>query len=154
MLTGEGTDVVKTQGDQIIVEVGPIVDQVKQDLVNSGLSVASKIPSVSVQVPVITVQNLPAIQSYVKLLDNLATWLPLIALILLALGIWLAPLHRRAALIGVVMIAVLMIIMLVALKPCGTRTPTRSPTRGSTCPPPWLCTTRCCASSCRPSRRC
>ena len=116
VLTGEGTDVVKTQGDQIIVEVGPIVDQVKQDLINSGLSVASKIPSVSVQVPVITVQNLPAIQSYVNLLDDLATWLPLIALVLLALGIWLAPQHRRAALIGVVMIAVLMIVLLVALK--------------------------------------
>jgi hypothetical protein len=115
VLTGEGTDVVKTQGDQIIVEVGPIVDQVKQDLVNSGFSVASKIPSVSVQVPVLTVQNLPRIQSYVNLLDNLATWLPLMALIVLALGIWLAPLHRRAALIGVIMIAVLMIVMLVLL---------------------------------------
>jgi hypothetical protein len=115
VLTGEGTEVVKTQGDQIIIEVGPIVAQVKQDLINSGLSVASKIPSVSVQVPVITVQNLPAIQSYVKLLDNLATWLPLIALLVLGLGIWLAPGHRRAALIGVVMIAIMMIILLVAL---------------------------------------
>jgi hypothetical protein len=115
VLTGQGTDVVKTQGDQIIVEVGPIVDQVKQDLVNSGFSVASKIPSVSVQVPVITVQNLPRIQSYVNLLDKLATWLPLIALVLLALGIWLAPQHRRGALIGVMMIAALMIIMLVLL---------------------------------------
>ena len=115
VLTGEGTDVVKTQGDQILVEVGPIVAEVKQDLINSGLSVASKIPSVSLQVPVATVQDLPRIQSYVNLLDDLATWLPLAALILLALGIWLAPLHRRAALIGAGMLAVLMIIMLVAL---------------------------------------
>ncbi len=115
VLTGEGTEVVKTQGDQIIVEVGPIVEQVKQELIDSGLSVASKIPSVSVQVPVMTVEDLPAIQSYVNLLDNLATWLPIVALVLLALGIWLAPLHRRAALIGVVLVAVMMIIMLVAL---------------------------------------
>jgi hypothetical protein len=115
VLTGEGTDVVKTQGNQIIVEVGPIVDQVKQELIDSGLSVASKIPTVSVQVPVMTVENLPAIQSYVNLLDNLATWLPIAALLLLALGIWLAPLHRRAALIGAMMVAILMIIMLVAL---------------------------------------
>jgi hypothetical protein len=115
VLTGEGTDVVKTQGNQIIVEVGPIVDQVKQDLVNSGFAVASKIPTVSVQVPVMTVENLPRIQSYVTLLDRRATWLPLIALILLGLGIWLAPQHRRAALIGAVMIAALMIVMLVLL---------------------------------------
>jgi len=115
VLTGEDTEVVKTEGNQIMLEVGPIVAEVKQRLIDSGLSVASKIPSVSVQVPVMTVEDLPRIQSYVNLLDNLATWLPLAALILLALGIWLAPLHRRAALIGAIMIAVLMIVMLIAL---------------------------------------
>ena len=115
VLTGEDTEVVETQGNQIVVEVGPIVAEVKQRLIDSGLSVASKIPSVSVQVPVMTVEDLPRIQSYVNLLDNLATWLPFAALILLALGIWLAPLHRRAALIGAIMIAVLMIVMLITL---------------------------------------
>ena len=63
-----------------------------------------------------TVEDLPRIQSYVNLLDKLATWLPLAALLLLAPGIWLAPLHRRAALIGAIMIAILMIVMLIALK--------------------------------------
>ena len=115
VLTGEDTEVVKTQGNQIVLEVGPIVAEVKQRLIDSGLAVASKIPSVSVQVPVMTVEDLPRIQSYVNLLDNLATWLPLATLILLALGIWLAPLHRRAALIGAIMIAILMIVMLITL---------------------------------------
>jgi hypothetical protein len=115
VLTGEDTEVVKTQGDQITVEVGPIVAEVKQRLIDSGLSVASKIPSVSVQVPVMTVEDLPRLQSYVNLLDNLATWLPLAALILLALGIWLAPMHRRAALIGAILIALLMVVVLIAL---------------------------------------
>jgi hypothetical protein len=115
VLTGEDTEVIKTQGNQIVLEVGPIVAQVKQRLVDSGLSIASKIPSVSVQVPVMTVEDLPRIQSYVNLLDNLATWLPLAALILLALGIWLAPLHRRAALIGAIMIAIFMVIVLITL---------------------------------------
>ena len=120
VLTGEGTEVVKTQGDQIMLEIGPIVAEVKQRLIDSGLSVASKIPSVSVQVPLMTVEDLPRIQSYVNLLDNLATWLPFAALILLALGIWLAPLHRRAALIGAIVIAILMIVMLIALNAVRT----------------------------------
>ncbi len=115
LLTGRGTDVVKAEGDQITLEVGPIVTRVKQKLIDSGFSAASKIPAVSLQVPVMTVENLPQIQSYVRLLDNLATWLPLVALLLLAVAIWLAPSHRRAALIGAVMIAVLMVILLVAL---------------------------------------
>ncbi len=115
VLTGNGTDVVTTQGDQIILQLGPIVAQVKQRLVDSGFSVASSIPAVSLQVPVMTVQNLPRIQSYVRLLDNVATWLPLAALVLLALGIWLAPGHRRAALIGAAMIVVLMAVLLIAL---------------------------------------
>ena len=115
VLTGEDTEVVKTEDNQIRLEVGPIVAEVKQRLVDSGLSVASKIPSVSVQVPVMTVEDLSRIQSYVNLLNNLATWLPVAALILLALGIWLAPLHRRAALIGAIMIALLMIVVLISL---------------------------------------
>ena len=65
--------------------------------------------------PAATVENLPQIQSYVRLLDNLATRLLLFALVLLALGIWLAPSHRRAALIGAAMIAVLMVVMLIVL---------------------------------------
>jgi hypothetical protein len=115
VLTGEDTEVIKTEGDEITLEVGPIVAQVKQRLIDSGFSVAGKIPSVSVQVPVMSVEDLPRIQSYVNLLDTLATWLPVAALILLALGIWLAPLHRRAALIGAIMTAVLMVILLIAL---------------------------------------
>jgi hypothetical protein len=95
VLTGSGTDVIKAEGDQITLEVGPIVNQVKQKLIDSGFSVASSIPTVSLQVPVMTVQNVSRIQSYIRLLDNLATWLPLAALVLLALGIWLAPGHRR-----------------------------------------------------------
>ncbi len=113
VLTGRGTDVIKVEGDQITLEVGPIVAQVKQKLIDSGFSVASSIPTVSLQVPVMSVQDLPRIQSYVRLLDNLATWLPLV---LFALGIWLAPGHRRAALIGAAMIAVLMVVLLIALK--------------------------------------
>jgi hypothetical protein len=42
-------------------------------------------------------------------------WAPLAALILLVLGIWLAPLHRRAALISAILVAGLMIIMLIVL---------------------------------------
>jgi hypothetical protein len=68
VLTGEGTEVVKTQGNQIIVEVGPIVDQVSRTH-QLGAVRGEQDPSVSVQVPVMT-ENLPAIQSYVNLLDN------------------------------------------------------------------------------------
>ncbi len=115
VLTGKGTDVVKTQGNQIIIEIGPIVAQVKQNLLDNGFSAANAIPEVSVQVPVADVQNLTRIQSYVNLLDKLATWLPIIAIVLLAGAIWLAPGHRRAALIGSIMIAVLMVVLLIVL---------------------------------------
>jgi hypothetical protein len=115
VLTGRGTDVVTVEGEQVSLEVGPIVNEVKDRLVQDGFSVASKIPEVSLQVPVMTVEDLPKYQSYVRLLDTLATWLPFIALALFALGIWLAPGHRRGALIGAVLVAILMVLMLVAL---------------------------------------
>ena len=69
-----------------------------------------------------------------NLLDNLATWLPFAALILLALGIWLAPLHRRAALIGAIVIALLMIVMLIALNAVRNAYTQRGRQQGAQCP--------------------
>jgi hypothetical protein len=67
VLTGKGTDVVKTQGNQIIIEVGPIVTQVKQNLIDNGFNAANAIPTVSVQVPVADVHILAgALQDAVR----------------------------------------------------------------------------------------
>lgn len=113
LLTGDGK-VLRTQGDQVILDLGPVIAAVKQDLVDSGFSIAAKIPNVSVQYPLVESDKLPKIQRAAKQLNRLATWLPWIALVVFGLAVWLAPGHRRAALVGCVIVALFMIAVLVA----------------------------------------
>jgi hypothetical protein len=105
---------VKIKNDQVVLDLGPVVAAVKQDLVNRGFSIVSKVPNVSVTYPIFQSDQLPKIQRAARLLNRLATWLPWLALLVFLLGVWAAPGHRRAALIGCLIIAVFMIIVLIA----------------------------------------
>jgi hypothetical protein len=115
LLTGEDSNVLKTQGSQIIVELGPVVAEVKNRLVADGFTLAQKIPDVNASFAVYDAKNLPAIQGYVRTLERLAVWLPLLALILLVGGVMLAPNRRRAALVGFVMTGIVGVLLLVAI---------------------------------------
>jgi hypothetical protein len=105
---------VKIKNNEVVVDLGPVVAAVKQDLVARGFGFVSKVPNVSVTFPIFQSDQLPKIQRAARLLDRLATWLPWLALLVFALGVWSAPGHRRAALIGCLIIAVFMIVVLIA----------------------------------------
>jgi hypothetical protein len=114
VLTGQGTDVVSTEGTDIVVDLGPVVTAVKDRLVARGLSIAGRVPDVSIPFTVADVEQLPKIQRGVRLLDTAAFWLPLVAIVLLGLAVWLAPDPRRGLIVGCLLIAVLSAIMLLA----------------------------------------
>lgn len=114
VLTGEGK-AIKTKGDSIVLDLGPIIAQVKSDLVASGFAIASKVPNVSVQFTLAQSTELPKIQRAVRLLDHAANWLPWLALLIFGLAVWLAPGHRRGALVGCLVAAVLLVVMLIGL---------------------------------------
>lgn len=115
LLTGQGTKALKTQGSQIVLELGPVVAEVKKRLVADGLTLANQIPDVKASFTVYDAKKLPEIQGYVKTLDRLAFWLPILALILLVGAIALAPNRRRAALIGFFMTGIVAVLLLVAI---------------------------------------
>ncbi len=113
ILTGNGK-VLKTKDDQVLLDLSPVIAAVKADLVADGFGIVSKIPDVSVTFPLVESDKLPKIQRAAKHLDTLATWLPWIALLIFGLAVWLAPGHRRGALIGCVLIGLFMIAVLIA----------------------------------------
>jgi hypothetical protein len=115
LLTGEGTQVLKSQGNQIILQLGPVVAEVKKRLVADGFTLANQIPDVKAQFTVYSAEKLPAIQGWVRTLERLAFWLPILALILLVGGIALAPDRRRAALIGFFLTGIVAVLLLVAI---------------------------------------
>lgn len=98
-LTGTGGGAVQLKDNQVAIDVGPIVAQVKQRLVDSGLAVAAKIPEVHTDFVVVEGKDVGKIKSYLRVLQIVGNWLPVIAVLIAAGGVFLAT-HRRRALIG------------------------------------------------------
>jgi hypothetical protein len=99
VLSGEGNGTVSTQNGQIVLNLGPFITVVKQDLVDHGFSLASNIPPISPTVALFQAEDLGKAQAGYRLIKTLKIVLPILALILLAAGVWVAR-RRRRALIG------------------------------------------------------
>ena len=83
---------------EVSINLGPFVDKVKQRLVADGFSVAANIPTVNTSFTVFESQGVTRAQGAYRLLNTLGTWLPILALVLLAVGVYVAKSHRRALL--------------------------------------------------------
>ncbi len=114
LLQGESTELLSVKGDTLYLELGPAIDQVKNRLVDRGLTIAEQLPAISVQYPLMDVRGLPNAQGAASLLNTLAWVLPIAALVLFAVGAYAAPNRRRALLIGALMVAVAMLLLLFA----------------------------------------
>ncbi|MBO2446021.1 hypothetical protein J4573_02895 [Actinomadura barringtoniae] len=99
VLSGNGSDMLKTEGDTITVDLGPVVQLVKQQLVDAGLNVANAIPDVHPTYPIAQSDALVKAQRGYKLLNALGWIAPILALFLLAAGVFVAR-DRRRALVG------------------------------------------------------
>lgn len=97
-LTGDESGAVQLQGDEIVLNVGDVVAQVKNQLVAKGLTVAEKIPAVDTTMVLYQSNSLTQIQSAYSLLNTLGFWLPIVAAILALLGVVVANTPRKAVL--------------------------------------------------------
>ena len=99
VLSGEGNGAISTTNGQIVLNLGPFIAVVKQDLINHGFSLASNIPPVSPTVALFQAKDLGKAQAAYRLIKTLKIVLPILALALLAAGVYVAR-KRRRALIG------------------------------------------------------
>ena len=81
------------------LQLGPIVEQVKTNLVNRGFSLAASIPPVDKTIVLVPSTELQNVQLAYRVTVALAAWLPWVALAMLAGGVLLAR-RRTTALIG------------------------------------------------------
>ncbi|MFD3757705.1 hypothetical protein [Streptomyces sp. NPDC058622] len=95
-LTGQGRGAVGVEGGTVTLDVGTAVETVKQDLVKAGLAPAEKIPEVNKQMVLFQSDELAKIRGAVHLLDVVGNWLPVLTVILGAIGVLLARRRRRA----------------------------------------------------------
>jgi len=117
--TSNGTGVVVLTGDGLGIQLGPIVDQVKQRLTAQGVGAASLIPSVNRTI-IIGTGDAAATARVVYWIAVTAGWLlPLLTLALFAIGVLLAR-KRAVAVLGMGVAIALSAAILLALFSAGS----------------------------------
>jgi hypothetical protein len=95
-LTGEGGGSVTIENDTVTLNLGPFIQTVKQRLVAQGFTLAERIPQVDKSFVLFQSEDITRARTAFNLLNTLGNWLPVVALVLLAIGIYVAKDHRRA----------------------------------------------------------
>ena len=114
-LTGEGGGAVTVANDTVSVNLAAFIATVKQRLVDSGFSVAARIPEVNASFVLFQSDDITRARSAFNLLNTLGIWLPIIALVLLALGVYVAEDHRRALVGAALGVAAAMVVLALGL---------------------------------------
>jgi len=115
VLSGEGNGAISTQNGQIVLNLGPFVAVVKQDLVDRGFSLASNIPPVSPTVALFQAKDLGKAQAAYRLIKTLKIVLPILMLALLAAGVYVARKRRRALIGAALGLAASMLVLAIGL---------------------------------------
>jgi len=116
-LTGETRNegITVTDG-RVTVSLAPFIETIKPVLVERGVPFADRIPAVNAQFVLLESRTLANAQSSLRLLDLLRWVLPVLALVLLAAGVLLAPSRRRGLLVGASMVVVSLVLLLLSIQ--------------------------------------
>lgn len=113
-LSDDPAALLKAQNDGTIgIEIGPIIAQIKQSLIDQGITVASRIPAVNRTIPIAQAENLPAAQVGYRAVVAGGTWLPWVALILIAAGVLVAKRRARTMIWAAVGLGLAMVVLLI-----------------------------------------
>ena len=115
VLTGETGEAVQVTGGTVELNLGVVIERVKDRLLDAGFSLASRIPQVSAEVTLFQSDELARAQTAFRLLDAAARALPVIALVLLGIAVLVSVRRRRTLTIGALVIAASMLVLGAAL---------------------------------------
>jgi hypothetical protein len=114
-LTGEGGGAVTVENDTVSLNLAAFIQTVKARLVEAGFSVAARIPEVQASFVLFQSQDITRARSAFQLLNTLGVWLPILALVLLAIGVYVAADHRRALVGAALGVAAGMVVLALGL---------------------------------------
>jgi LPXTG-motif cell wall-anchored protein len=107
---------IKLSNDgRVTLDLGVVVNAVKQRLVDGGLTIASKVPAVGATIEIANAKGLVKARKAVRGLNTVANWLPWLGLVLVAGGIVAARRRRRAGLRAALGLAAGMVVIGIAL---------------------------------------
>lgn len=114
-LTGEGGSVVQLNGDEVTIDLAPLIERVKVQLVDAGLGIAAKIPVTHTQFAVYASPALAKVRDLVRWLEIIGDWLPVIAVVIAGIGVYFARSRRRGLMGAAFGFAVAMLVLGIAL---------------------------------------
>lgn len=114
-LSGQGGGAIVISNGQVTLDLAPFINVVKKDLSAKGLSLVDKIPPIHTSFPLFSAKKLVQAQTAYRLITAVGFWLPIIALVLLGLGVYVARGHRRALIWAGLGVAVSMLILAAGL---------------------------------------
>jgi hypothetical protein len=95
-LSGQGNGAVTISNNQVVLNLGPFINVVKRDLANRGLTIVTSLPNINPTLALFSAKYLVKAQAGYRLLNTLKWVLPILTLVLLGLGVYVARSHRRA----------------------------------------------------------
>jgi hypothetical protein len=98
VLSGRST-AVSTKNGQVVLDLAPLIDVAKQDLAARGFTLVNKLPPIHPTFALFSAKYLDKAQAGYRLINDLKIVLPILTLLLLAAGVFVAR-RRRRALIG------------------------------------------------------
>jgi hypothetical protein len=114
-LSGQGSGAVTTSNGKVVLNLGPFIDVVKMRLAARGLTLVNSIPAINPQFALFSDKYLVKAQSGYRLLNDLKIVLPILTLVLLGAGIYIARGHRRAVIGAGLGFAASMLVLGIAL---------------------------------------
>ncbi len=111
LLEGNAGGAVTSQGDNITLNLGPVIALVKERLAAQGFALADRIPAVDRTFTLVRSDSITKAQNFYSLLNTLGAWLPFVALGTLTAGVVLARDRRRALLKGSLGVAAAMVFL-------------------------------------------
>ena len=95
-LSGEGSSAISVSNGQVTLSLGPFIDVVKQRISARGLTIVNKLPTINPTFELFSAKYLVKAQTAYRLINDLKVVLPILTLLLLAIGVYIARSHRRA----------------------------------------------------------
>ncbi|MBO0815793.1 MAG: hypothetical protein J2P30_11730 [Actinobacteria bacterium] len=94
-LSGSGGAITVSNG-QVTLDLAPFIAIVKQDLVDRGFTLVNSLPPIHPTIALFSSKTLVQAQTLYRVLNDLKIVLPIVALVLIAAGVYIARDHRRA----------------------------------------------------------
>lgn len=109
-LSGRGGAITVSNG-QVTIDLAPFINIVKTDLAARGFTLVDKLPPIHPTLALFSSRELVKAQSLYRLINDLKIVLPVLSLLLLGLGVYIARRHRRALIGAGLGLAVSMLVL-------------------------------------------